>query len=93
MAGTSWWLRKTLRLPEPEESEKLLAAMEPKAHGLTFLPLLAGERGSGWADNANGTIARLSMATTPVEILRAAMEAVALRFALVAEKLDEAFPE
>ena len=31
--------------------------------------------------------------TTPVEILRAAMEAVALRFALVAEKLDEAFPE
>jgi gluconokinase len=33
------------------------------------------------------------MATTPVEILRAAMEAVALRFTLVAEKLDEAFPE
>jgi gluconokinase len=33
------------------------------------------------------------MATTPVEILRVAMEAVVLRFALVAEKLDEAFPE
>ena len=87
------WLRKTLRLPEPEETEKLLAAMEPDAHGLTFLPLLAGERGPGWADRANGTIAGLSTATTPVDILRAAMEAVALRVALVAEKLDEAFPE
>ena len=67
--------------------------MEPDVHGLTFLPLLAGERGPGWATRANGTIAGLSMASTSVEILRAAMEAVALRFALVAEKLDEAFPE
>ena len=67
--------------------------MEPDVHGLTFLPLLAGERGPGWANKANGTIAGLSMATTSKEILRAAMEAAALRFARVAEKLDEAFPE
>ena len=33
------------------------------------------------------------MATRPVEILRATMEGVALRFALVARRLDEAFPE
>ncbi|MBA4115117.1 MAG: gluconokinase, partial [Rubrobacter sp.] len=87
------WLRKTLRLPEPGETEEILAAMEPDAHGLTFLPLLAGERGPGWADTANGTVAGLSMATSPVDILRAAMEAVALRFALIAESLDAAFPE
>ena len=87
------WLRETLRLPEPEATEELLARMEPDAHGLTFLPLLVGERGPDWADKANGTIAGLSMATTPVEILCAAMEAVALRFTLVAEKLDTAFPE
>jgi gluconokinase len=87
------WLRKTLRLPEPAKTEELLAAMEPDAHGLTFLPLLAGERGPGWADRANGTVVGLSLATRPVEILRAAMEAVALRFALIAERLDEAFPE
>jgi gluconokinase len=87
------WLRETLRLPEFEEAEEAIAAMRPDAHGLTFLPLLAGERGPGWADRANGTIAGLSIATTPVEILRAAMEAVALRFTLVAEKLDTAFPE
>jgi gluconokinase len=86
------WLRETLRLPAPEETERLLAEMEPDSHGLTFLPLLAGERGPGWADEANGTIASLSMSNTPVEILRAAMEAVALRFALIAEIIEAASP-
>jgi len=86
------WLRETLRLPEPEETENLLSEMEPDSHGLTFLPLLAGERGPGWADEANGTIAGLSMSNTPVEILRAAMEAVALRFALIAEIIEAASP-
>lgn len=86
------WLRRTLRLPEPDETERLLAQMEPAAHGLIFLPLLAGERGPGWADLANGTIAGLSMTSTPVEILRAAMEAVALRFALIVRMLEEALP-
>ena len=84
------WLRDTLRLPE--EQEESLAAMAPDSHGLTFLPLLAGERGPGWADEANGTITGLSMSTTPVEILRAAMEAVALRFALIAEMIEAASP-
>ena len=86
------WLRNTLRLPEPEETERLLAEMEPGSHGLTFLPLLAGERGPGWVDEANGTVAGLSMSNTPVEILRAAMEAVALRFALIAGIIETASP-
>ena len=84
------WLRNTLRLPE--NTEELLAEMEPDAHGLTFLPLLAGERGPGWADRANGTVAGLSMSSKPIEILRAAMEAVAFRFALIAEMLETASP-
>ena len=86
------WLRNTLRLPDPGKSEELLAGMEPDAHGLTFLPLLAGERGPGWADLANGTVAGLSMSNKPIEILRAAMEAVAFRFALIAELLETASP-
>lgn len=86
------WLRETLNLPKPEETEKMLAEMEPDTHGLVFLPLLAGERGPGWADRANGAITGLSMTSTPVEILRAAMEAVALRFALIARTLEEASP-
>ncbi|MDQ3865141.1 MAG: gluconokinase [Actinomycetota bacterium] len=86
------WLRNTLRLPDPEETERLLSEMEPDAHGLTFLPLLAGERGPGWADRANGTVSGLSMSSNPVEILRAAMEAVAFRFAIIAEMLESASP-
>ena len=86
------WLRHTLRLPDPEETEKLLSEMKPDSHGLTFLPLLAGERGPGWADLANGTVSGLSMSNKPVEILRAAMEAVAFRFAIIAEMLETASP-
>lgn len=86
------WLRDTLRLSGPEETEKRLSRLEPDSHGLTFLPLLAGERGPAWADRANGTIAGLSMSSTPVEILRAAMESVALRFALIAQQLESASP-
>jgi gluconokinase len=67
------WLRNTLRLPDTEKSEELLSEMVPDSHGLTFLPLLAGERGPGWADRANGTVSGLSMSSKPVEILRAAM--------------------
>jgi gluconokinase len=86
------WLRNTLRLPDPEKIEELLSEMEPDAHGLTFLPLFAGERGPGWADLANGTVSGLSMSSKPVEILRAAMEAVAFRFAIIAEMLETASP-
>ena len=87
------WLKETLRLPDAAETENQLSRMQPDAHGLTFLPLLAGERGPGWADEANGTVAGLSLSTGPVEILRAAMEAVALRFALIARELDATFPQ
>ncbi len=86
------WLRSTLRLPDPEKTEEMLSDLEPDSHGLTFLPLLAGERGPGWADRANGTVSGLSMSSKPVEILRAAMEAVAFRFAIIAEMLDIASP-
>jgi gluconokinase len=86
------WLRNTLRLPSPEETERLLSGMEPDSHGLTFLPLFAGERGPGWADLANGSIVGLSMSSEPVEILRAAMEAVSFRFAIIAEMLETASP-
>ncbi len=86
------WMRETLRLPDEKTTERELAAMKPDAHGLTFLPLLNGERGPGWADLANGVVSGLSMSTRPIDILRAGMEAVALRFALIQEQLDAIFP-
>lgn len=77
------WLRRLTNLPEPDETERAIAAMEPDAHGLTVLPLLSGERGPGWSDRAGATIAGLTTATTPVELLRAGLDAVALQFAQI----------
>lgn len=86
------WLQDTLRLPSLEETEQEIANREPGSHGLNFLPLLAGERGPQWSDLANGAITGLSMATTPTDILHAAMEAVALRFALISRKIEHSLP-
>jgi gluconokinase len=77
------WLRRLTQLPEPAEAEAAIAEMAPDGHGLTVLPLLAGERGPGWSDRAGGAIEGLTAETTPLELLRAGLEAVALRFALL----------
>jgi gluconokinase len=58
-------------------------------HGLTFLPLLAGERSPGWSANATGAIIGLRLSTTPLDILQAALEGVALRLALIARQLGD----
>jgi gluconokinase len=73
------WLERTLRLP----GEPTLGP--PDAHGLTFLPLLGGERSPGWNGRARGAIRGLTFDTTPDELLQAGLEGVALRFAEVAE--------
>lgn len=63
------------------------------AHGLTVLPLFAGERTPWWDDAATGTIAGLRLSTTPAEIVGAIGESVALRLAAAAQTLLEARPE
>ena len=58
-------------------------------HGLTFLPLLGGERSTGWDPAATGAIAGITFETTPADIRRAALEGVALRVAEIADRLPE----
>jgi gluconokinase len=87
------WCRHTFKLGTAEEVEREIAALEPDAHGLTFLPFLAGERSPGWAAHARAVIAGLHLASKPVDILRAGMEAVALRFALIYDLLKGAVPQ
>jgi len=77
------WCREVLRLPDDTTLEQRLEAMTPDAHGLTVLPFLAGERAPGWRGDRRGAVAGLSLDTGPLEIVRAALEAVALRLALV----------
>jgi gluconokinase len=55
---------------------------------LTILPFWSGERSTGWSASASGTIFGLTQNTKPVEIVRAAMESVAYRFALIARALE-----
>jgi len=86
------YLTRILQLPPDAELQKQLAAFEPGEHGVTCLPFLAGERSMGWHPDAHGAITGLNLDTTPVEILRGAMEAVALRFALAARSLHQFFP-
>ena len=52
---------------------------EPREHGLTFLPLLGGERSPGWNGRARGALSGLTFETTPEDVLRAALEG-AIRF-------------
>src|SRR5262249_3124249 len=59
----------------------------------TVLPFIAGERGPGYAAHARAAILGLSQATRPIEILRAGLEAVALRFALMYGIVTSAVPE
>lgn len=88
--GSVWaWLRKTLNFGglDDDAIEKAIAALPPDAHGLTVLPFLSGERAPLWRDDLRATIHGLSSATTPIELARAHLEAVAYRFAAVREAL------
>jgi gluconokinase len=85
------WMKRNLRLPEDGEIERQLAGMTPGLHGLTMLPLFAGERSPEWRTDVRGAITGLASATTAIEILHAAMESVALRFRNIYEIMEKAF--
>lgn len=91
--GLYQWMKQTLfGLYDDAEIDQMLATMEPDSHGLTVLPFWFGERSTGWSSSAQGSIAGLTVTTKPFEILRAGMEAVSYRFALLAAALRSATP-
>lgn len=82
------WCKRTLQLPQDEaDLEKQIAGMAPGKHGLDIVPLFAGERSTKWRPEAKGAITGMEFSTTPLEILRAALESVALRFREVHEQM------
>jgi gluconokinase len=83
------WMKRTLRLADGnDEIENQLAALPPAQHGLTILPLFAGERSTGWRADARAAIIGLGANTSPIQILQAALESVALRFRNVYELME-----
>ncbi len=88
------WMRQTLAVSQDQDDiERALTAMKPDMHGLVILPFWAGERSTGWSAMARGAILGLTSNTRPIDILRAAMEGIAYRFALIAEALDSLAPQ
>lgn len=81
------WLRKNLKLPKDAEAQ--LTKRKQGAHGLTFLPFLAGERSTGYNESATGSISGLTSATDSVDILQAAMESPAYRFAEIFDQINK----
>jgi gluconokinase len=86
------WCRQVLNLGGDEEVEAALAALLPDGHGLTVLPHLAGERSPGWRGGRRGVVSGLRLDTTAIEIMRAALEAVALRLAMIHDLLARFAP-
>jgi gluconokinase len=87
------WLRRSLRLPSRDAFEDELTTLEPDGHGLTVLPFWGGERSPGWAHDATGAVLGLRLHTRPLDIVRAALEAISLRFGELDRILIEAMPK
>lgn len=81
------WLREQLRGADGDDLEAQLAALAPDAHGLTVLPFLTGERNPFWSLATPAAIVGLRSHTRPAEVVRAGLEAVAYRLALIYQRL------
>jgi gluconokinase len=87
-------LKRLLNVRRSDESIAAETARRgPDSHGLTLMPFFAGERGTGYNENARGAIIGLTMTNDAVDILQAAMEAVAYRLAELLGQLESVFPE
>ena len=87
--GLYQWLKDNLRLPSADnKTEAEIASRPPDGHGLTFLPFLAGERSTGYHESAHGAILGLKSATDTIDIVQAALESIAYRFAEIFDQLN-----
>jgi gluconokinase len=85
--GLYRWMMDNLRLDNSAEKE--IARRTPHGHGLTVLPFLAGERSTGYNEEATAAILGLTSACSSIDILQAALEAVAYRFAEIFDQLNQ----
>jgi gluconokinase len=90
--GVMNWLNKTLSLSPDRDAQMTLQTemmKRPRAgHGLTFLPLLAGERSPGYHADATGTLHGIRLSTDALDIAQAGIEGIALRLRLILNDLD-----
>jgi gluconokinase len=88
--GLYFWLKKNFRLKKNDDKTELkIAKRTPAGHGITFLPFLAGERSTGYHEDASGAMIGLKSAHDKIDIVQAALESVAYRFAEIYDQLNE----
>lgn len=88
--GLYRWLKDNLKLRGTDDDiENEVAKRIPDAHGLTFLPFLAGERSTGYHESAHGAVLGLKSASDSIDIVQSALESVAYRFAEIYDQLNE----
>ena len=83
------WLRDGLGLIERAADIEPLAASVADSGGVVLVPALTGLGTPHWDPHARGTILGLSRATTKAHLARAALEAIALSVADVAECMQQ----
>ena len=87
------WLQERMALGASDEVERALRERPADGHGLVVLPFLAGERSPEWPLAVRGAVIGMTLATEPLDLLLASLEAVAYRFALIWDQLRSAIPE
>lgn len=86
--GLYRWLKDNFRLhSEDDITEDEIEKRPPAEHGIVFLPFVAGERSTGYHENASGAILGLRSAHDHIDIVQAALESVAYRFAEIFDQL------
>lgn len=86
------WLTRTCGLDDLNAAEARAAQLPPAAQGIDVLPFIAGERSLGWHDDARLVISGITGNTTPIDLLRALLEALAYRLGALHTALGQALP-
>ena len=87
--GLYRWLKDNLNLKGSDDDiENDIANRPPDGHGLSFMPFVAGERSTGYHQSARGAVLGIKTATDPVDIVQAALESIAYRFAEILDQLN-----
>ncbi|MFC0673635.1 gluconokinase [Brachybacterium hainanense] len=85
------WVRTQTAVPEAlaELDTQTLLSAPPSASTPLVVPFLSGERGTKWRDGARALVAGVSASTTAPDLLRGALEGLALSFLRIADQLRE----